>query len=476
MRVVVDYDLCESNAICMQIAPDIFEVRDDDFLYVLNETPDEDRRAALEEAVQRCPKQAISLAEDRRVALSTRAVRDSISIVGASLAGLRGAEALRRDGFSGAITLIGDEPHRPYDRPPLSKQVLAGDKEPADAALSSDERIEELDLELRLGVRATALSTGDRRLTLDTGEELAYDGLVIATGARARQLPGTGDIAGVFTLRTVDDCVALRAAFDERPARVVVVGAGFIGAEVAATARERGLVVTVVEPLATPMGRVLGDDIGRVCADVHRDHGVDLRLGLGVDRVDAVDGRVTGVTLSDESTVAADVVVVGIGVIPNTEWLDGSGLAIDNGVVCDETCLAAPDVTAAGDVARWPNPRFGEVMRVEHWDNAVEQGAAAARRLLVDDAAAEPFAPVPWFWSDQYDRKIQMAGRPRADDEQLMVTGSHDERRFATIFGRDGVLTGVFGMNRPRHVMQYRGLIVDGSSWDDAVAFAREQA
>ncbi|MGI9603620.1 MAG: NAD(P)/FAD-dependent oxidoreductase [Acidimicrobiales bacterium] len=402
-------------------------------------------------------------------------MRESITIVGASLAGIRGAEALRRDGFDGPITLIGEEPHRPYDRPPLSKQLLAGDVEPADIALVPDDRYAELDLDLRLGERASALDPGSRRLTLESGDVLDYDGLMIATGARPRTLAGSENLAGVHVLRTLDHAVELRRALSADPTRVVVVGAGFIGAEVAATARERGLAVTMIDPLATPMGRVLGDEIGGVCADVHREHEVDLRMGVGVESIIGSE-RVEAVRLSDGTEVSADVVVVGIGVVPNTEWLDGSGLTIDNGVVCDETCLAAPDVTAAGDVARWPNPRFGETMRVEHWDNAVEQGAAAARRLLTDAAAAEPFAPVPWFWSDQYDRKLQLAGRAAPDDEQLLVTGSHEERRFATIFGRAGSIVGVFGMNRPRHVMQYRGLIADGASWDEAVAFGQDQS
>ncbi|MDH4169657.1 MAG: NAD(P)/FAD-dependent oxidoreductase, partial [Acidimicrobiia bacterium] len=315
-------------------------------------------------------------------------MRESITIVGASLAGIRGAEALRRDGFDRPITLIGDERHEPYDRPPLSKQVLAGEKDPADIALLSPDRLEALDLDLRLGVRATRLDLAARRLHLDNGDEHGFDGLMVATGARPRTLPGTETMAGVFTLRTVDDALSLRAALDARPARVAVVGAGFIGAEVAATARRRGLDVTMIDPLPTPMGRVLGDEIGGVCAAVHREQGVDLRLGVGVDALRGGAG-VQAVELSDGQVVEADVVVVGIGVIPNTAWLEGSGLTLDDGVVCDETCLAAPGVTAAGDVARWPNRRFGELMRVEHWDNAVEQGAVAARRLLDDDA--EPF-------------------------------------------------------------------------------------
>ena len=391
----------------------------------------------------------------------------TVTIVGASLGGLNAAEALRRDGFDGPVTLIGAESHLPYDRPPLSKQVLAGDWEPERAALTDSEELASDGIEVRLGVRATALDLAARELTVHTGETVAFDGLVIATGARCRTMPGTEGLDGVHVLRSLDDCLALRADFDATPQRVVVVGAGFIGAEVAATARGRNLDVTLVEALPTPLSRVLGDEMGQVCAEVHRDHGIDLRTGVGVDRVTG-DGRVRQVTLSDGSTVDADVVVVGIGVIPNTEWLDGSGLELGDGVVCDATCLAAEGVTAAGDVARWPNELFGETMRVEHWDNAAQQGSHAARRLL--DAAVGPFTPVPWFWSDQYDRKIQLAGCVRGDDEVRVVTGSVEERRFAAIYGRAGRITGVLGFNRPRHVMRYRALIEQRASFDEALA------
>jgi NADPH-dependent 2,4-dienoyl-CoA reductase/sulfur reductase-like enzyme len=372
-------------------------------------------------------------------------------------------EALREGGFSGSLTVIGAEPHLPYDRPPLSKHILAGtwalDRLPLAAV-----GVDHMDVEWRLGVPARALDLDARRVELEDGSAVSFDGLVIATGSRVRTLPGQPDLAGIHTLRTLDDCLALRADLEAVPSRVVVVGAGFIGAEVAATARQRGLEVTLLEALPVPLQRVLGDRMGSVCADLHRDQGVDVRLSTGVDAfVDDAKGRVAGVVLSDGTTLEADVVVVGVGVVPNTEWLEGSGLTIDNGVVCDETCLAAPGVVAAGDVARWPNRRFGEVMRVEHWENAQEQGAHAARRLLGDTA---PYEPVPWFWSDQYDRKIQLAGRSGPDDEVRIVDGSIDERRFVAVYGRAGRLVGVLGMNRPRPVIQYRRLIAEGASWD----------
>ncbi|MCY3786471.1 MAG: NAD(P)/FAD-dependent oxidoreductase, partial [bacterium] len=277
-----------------------------------------------------------------------------MTIVGASLAGMRAAEALRREGFDGEVTIVGDETDSPYDRPPLSKQVLAGGWEPERTALYSDEALADLRLTWRLGTRAVAFEAATRTVTLADGERLAAGGAVIATGARPRTLGGTEGLAGVYTLRTLADSLAIRWEFDATPRRVVVVGAGFIGAEVAATARGRGLEVTMVEMAETPLERVLGAEMGRVCADVHADHGVDLRTGVGVASISGA-GRVEQVVLSDGTRLDADVVVVGVGVVPNTEWLEGSGLRIDDGVVCDETCLAAPGVVAAGDVARWPN-------------------------------------------------------------------------------------------------------------------------
>ena len=392
----------------------------------------------------------------------------SVTVVGASLAGLRAAETLRRDGFDGPVTLIGDEAHGPYDRPPLSKQVLAGDWEPDRIALTPSDKLADLDLDLRLGATAAGFDLASRTLRLtggeNEGETLEVDALLIATGARCRTLGQPRE--GVHVLRSLDDCLALRADFDAVPDRVVVVGAGFIGAEVAATARTRGLDVTVVEALSAPLIRVLGPEMGEVCAAVHRDHGVDLRTGVGVEGFDGA-GRVERVRLTDGSAVDASVVVVGIGVVPNTEWLEGSGLALDDGVVCDAAGLAAPGVAAAGDVARWPNRRFGEAMRVEHWDNAAAQGAHSARALL---GAAEPYEPVPWFWSDQYDRKIQLAGHVRPDDEVRVVAGSVAERRFAALYGRGGRLMGALGFNRPRHVMRYRAMIEQGAAFEEALA------
>lgn len=396
-----------------------------------------------------------------------------IVVVGASLAGLNAAVALRAEGFTGSITLVGSEPHRPYDRPPLSKQVLTDGWGPERVVLPAGAG-EALDVTWELGVGASGMDLAGRRVELADGRALPFDGLVVATGAAPRSLPGVGSLEGVHTLRTLEDAAAVSAALDVDGVRVVVVGAGFIGAEVAASCREREATVTLVEPLAQPLARVLVPEVGAVIAAVHRDHGVDVRLGVGVEALEGV-GHVTGVRLADGTTVAADLVVVGIGVVPATGWLEGSGLTLDNGVVCDETTLAAPGVVAAGDVASWPNPRYGEVMRVEHWEHAIDMGTHAARRLLADlrGEPGEAFAPVPWFWSDQYDRKIQLAGRCRPTDAFEVVAGSLAEAKFCGLFGRDGQVVAALGMNMPGRVVRYRRELQDGLAWDDALAAAR---
>jgi NADPH-dependent 2,4-dienoyl-CoA reductase/sulfur reductase-like enzyme len=394
---------------------------------------------------------------------------ERVVVVGASLAGLHAARALRRHGFDGTLTIVGDEPHQPYDRPPLSKQVLAGVWEPERTALVG-ERDADLDLTWALGRSATGLDPRGRTVDLDDGSALAYDGLVIATGAAARRLPADlgGDLAGVHVLRSLDDALALRADLDAAPGRVVVVGAGFIGAEVAATARQRGLAVTLVEPLPVPLGRVLGGAVAETVAAVHRDEGVDLRLGVGVEAIEGGD-RVERVRLADGTRIAADVVVVGIGVSPSTGWLERSGLPLADGVVADATCRVVPGIVAAGDVARWHHPTYGEDLRVEHWDHAIAQGGHAAETLLAGDAGGRPFAPVPWFWSDQYDRKIMLAGRPAAAEEVRIVDGSLDERRFVALYRRGDRVVAALGMNRPAPLARWRMRLADGVSWAEAV-------
>ncbi len=396
-------------------------------------------------------------------------------VVGASLAGLHAAVAARRAGFEGDISLVGDEPHYPYDRPPLSKDYLAGKTEADALRLRPAAEPSETGVDWELGHTATALepaAAGGGTVTLDDGRRLEGDGVVIATGCRVRTLPGADGMAGVHVIRTLDDATALRTALAEGPRRVVVIGCGFIGAEVAATAVEAGHDVTIVEAAPAPLQRVLDTDSGLAVAELHRSHGVVVHLGLGVERLDADDAdRVRAVVLDDGTEVVADVVVVGIGVIPNTDWLADAGLDLDDGVVTDDHCLAAPGVVAAGDVARWPHAGYGgELLRVEQWDNAVEMGRYAGLHLLhvLGEGAeeAEPFAPVPWFWSDQYDRKIQLAGRAAQGHE--LVQGTLAEQRFVRLFLDEGDrVTGALCWNRPRQAIVARQLLAAEAEVDE---------
>jgi len=397
----------------------------------------------------------------------------NVVVVGASLAGLRAAETLRQEGFDGHLTLVGAEDHLPYDRPPLSKQLLAGKVTVEQIALRRDP-YDSLELDVRLGRRATALDLGTREVVLDESERVGFDGLVIATGARPRMLPGTPPLEGIHVLRTLDDCVAIRADLDRALAsggRVVVVGAGFIGSEVAATARTAGASVTVLEALATPLSRALGEEMGATCGELHHANGVDLRTGTGVSGFVGTD-HVEAVMLDDGTEVEAELVVIGVGVTPNTEWLESSGLTVDNGVVCDAACFAAPGVVAAGDIARWHNPLFDADMRVEHWTNAAEQGIAAARALLAGsrDDTPEPFAPVPYFWSDQYKTKIQFVGHVQRADEPRVLEASRDDGKFVALYEDGGRLVGALGFSRPKLVLQARRLIAERATMDEAVA------
>jgi NADPH-dependent 2,4-dienoyl-CoA reductase/sulfur reductase-like enzyme len=402
-------------------------------------------------------------------------VLESVVIVGGSLAGLRCAEALRSHGYAGRLALVGAEARAPYDRPPLSKEVLRGARDEASLALIKPEALAALGLDLRLGRAASCLDLAGRAVVLETGERLRFDGLVIATGATPRRLPATPPLAGIHVLRTLDDCLRLRDELEQGP-RVAVVGAGFIGAEVAASCRQRGLAVTLLETLPVPLGTAVPREIGETLAAIHRDAGVTVQCGVHVAGFTG-STRVEGVRLASGALIPADVVVVGIGVTPETRWLEGSGLPLDNGVVCDETLAAgAPGVVAAGDVARWHNPLFGESMRIEHWTNAVEQAGAAAERLLAGPAGGKPFAPVPFVWSDQYDRKIQLAGRVGPQDEMQIVEGSLADRRFVALFGRAGRLIGALAMNRPRQLVACRKQIREGRSFEDAIAEMRRAA
>ncbi len=394
-----------------------------------------------------------------------------LAVVGASLAGLRAAETLSQRAPDTEVVVIGAEPHRPYDRPPLSKKLLSGEWEPDRIQLRPADSFDELDVEWRFGIAATRLepaATGTGgRLHLSDGSHLDAEGIIIATGASPRRLPGQSQFGHVHVLRTLDDAMAVRAAIRAGGQRVVVIGAGFIGLEVAAIAKQLDNQVTVIEGATAPLIRGLGEEMGAAVADVHRARGIDVRCGVQVESLTK-----TGVQLAGEH-LDADLIVVGIGVVPATQWLDDSGLELRDGIVCDETLRAAPGIYAAGDVARWPNPLFDEEMRVEHWTNAAEQGALAANNLL-DVAAGETpasYGPVPFFWSDQFDQRIQFLGRSSPDDEVIVAAGSVAEGKLLALYGRGGKLHGAFGLNAPRWVMPMRKQLLSQVSLDDALAF-----
>ena len=403
---------------------------------------------------------------------------DHVVVVGASLAGLRACETLRSSGFAGAITLIGAEAHQPYDRPPLSKQLLAGIWDVDRVWLRQLQPIDDLGLTTRLGVPATDLDLTARAVVLADDTHVPFDGLIVATGTQPRRLPGQLGVANVHELRTLDDAMSLREVIHRDGARLVVVGAGFIGLEVAATARRAGCAVTVVEAAGAPLLRGAGPDIGPLLAAIHDDEGVAIRCGVNVTGL-----RADGVDLGDGSTIAADAIVVGIGVEPATSWLDGAGLRLGDGLVTRPSLSAGPPgVFAAGDVVRWTNPCFGEEMRVEHWTNAGEQGALAATNLLAEAAGGTvvDLASVPYVWSDQYDHRVQVVGRVTDPDgspaASEIVLGSVATRRFVAVYHHDGVIRGALALNLPRPLMKLRALIARRAPLGEARALAEELA
>jgi 3-phenylpropionate/trans-cinnamate dioxygenase ferredoxin reductase subunit len=383
-----------------------------------------------------------------------------VVIVGGSLAGLRTAQALRREGHDGSLTIVAGEPHwPPYDRPPLSKQVLVGSLEPERVRLRVPD---DLGADVRTGARAVGLDVAARTVLLDDGERLSYAALVLATGATPRRIPGSDGLAGVHVLRTIDDSLALSADL-KRARKVVVVGAGFIGCEVASSCRTLGLEVTIVDLLPLPLAP-LGVPAGEIVRELHESNGVEMRLGTGVAGFDG-EVRVSGVRLTDGTTVDADVVVVGIGVVPSTGWLDGSGLELADGVECDETCLARGGdgrVAAVGDVARWYHPRYGS-SRIEHWTNAGEQAAHVAKVLVHGPDVAGPFAPVPYFWSDQFGKKLQFVGMCGDDDDFEIVEGAVHDGRWVAAYGRDGVTVAALCVDWPARLVPWQALVGDGA-------------
>ncbi|MFJ4650830.1 NAD(P)/FAD-dependent oxidoreductase [Nocardia sp. NPDC088792] len=390
---------------------------------------------------------------------------EHIVVVGASAAGLTAAETLRREGFTGTLTMIGDEIHAPYDRPPLSKQVLTGDRAPEQLALRAPDLLGRLDLELRSGCRATGVDTAARIVTFAdanhapgrtrTADRVRYDGLVIATGLRPRLLPSGHDLTGVHVLRTMDDALTLRAELTTAP-RVVVIGGGFLGSEIAASARELGLDVTLVDVEPAPLTRQFGPVVADLVAGLHRDHGVRLRMGRKVSALEGAHGRVTAVTLDDGTRLPAEVVVVAIGSTPAVDWLADSGLPLGDGLRCDEYCRAAPDIYAAGDMANWPHPALGARIRLEQRTNAGDQAGTAARNLLAEPGQETPYAPVPFGWTDLYRDKIQLHGWCPAGARVEIVAGDPGDRSFVALYHRGGRVVGALGWNSVRTLREYR--------------------
>jgi NADPH-dependent 2,4-dienoyl-CoA reductase/sulfur reductase-like enzyme len=392
---------------------------------------------------------------------------DHVVVIGASLAGLRAAEAVRSAGFDGDLTLVGSESHLPYTRPPLSKQLLAGTMTQADTALRH-----QLECEWRLGVAATALDADAREVALSNGDVIGYDGLVIATGSSARrwhsELPA---LRGIMSLRNVDQALALQALVKERPS-VVIVGAGFIGCEVAATLRGLEVPVTLIDIASQPMVP-LGPEIGALMAELHREHGVDLRLGIGVESFEGSGGQLERLNLADGSSVPARIALIATGAEPNTGWLRGSGLLLDPKVICDHECFAVgvERIVCAGDITRWPHPLAGgELVSVEHWSNAVDMGRAAGRNLVVVPEERKPYADVPTFWSDQYGLKLQSAGFTEKADRFEVVEGSFNERRFVAVAEQDRRLTAVVAMNMVRRLIHFQRFVAERASLAEALS------
>ncbi|MFG2287795.1 NAD(P)/FAD-dependent oxidoreductase [Streptomyces sp. NPDC048595] len=409
-----------------------------------------------------------------------------IAVVGASAAGLAAAEALRRCGWPGPLTLIGDEPHLPYDRPPLSKQLLHGTWEPEKLLLRTKDQLDALDLDLRLGTRATGLDVAGRTLTLDGEERLDCAGVIIATGVAARTLPGADRVAGVHTLRTLDDALALRDRLTGGHRRLVVAGNGVLGCEAAAVARELGHEVTLVGREPVPMAAAVGTGIGELLAEEHRARGVRLSTGEVAAFETTGDGtaaRVGGVRLADGSRLPADLVLLAIGSEPAVGWLADPALDTTDGLGCDAYCAAAPGIYAAGDVARWEHPVHGRPLRFEHRTNATEQAMTAARNLVAELTAEgamapaqgaepperRPFAPVPYFWSDQYGLKLQAYGPTAGADEVATTVLDHDARRAVALYGRAGRAVGVLACALPpRQIRALRAVVAAPLPWEEA--------
>ena len=379
----------------------------------------------------------------------------SYVIVGAGIAGNAAAETLRKQGFEGEVHLVGAEPHRPYDRPPLSKEFLSGSKEQDKLFFKPEDFYAEHSIQLHLGTEATALDPTSKTLTLADGASLRFDKLLLATGSRVRTLPIPGsELEGIHYLRTIDDSQAIAQSMNSA-SRVVIVGAGFIGSEVAAVCKTAGLEVTVLEIQPQPMAHILGEEMGAIYANLHTSRGIDLRLQEGISGIRG-SSRAEQVITDQGNAIDCDFVVIGVGIAPDTTLAKSAGLEVDRGILVDEHCQTShPDIYAAGDVANWFHPGLGHRLRVEHWDNALNQGAAAAKSML---GAPEPYSPTLYFWSDQYDLNIQYLGHATEWDE-IAVRGNPDEEKFTAFYLKDGSVHGALVVNNFRDIRPTRTLI-----------------
>lgn len=400
----------------------------------------------------------------------------TVVIVGSSVGGVRTAQALRAEGHDGPIVLVGSESELPYDKPPLSKQFLAGIWETERITLLRQAEADSSRIQLRLGVAAERLNLAAHEVVLVDGSRIPYDIVVLATGSAARPSPWVVE-SGIHVVRSLDDSHSLRAALI-RGGTIAVVGGGFIGAEVAATASAAGRHVVVIDPLPSPIGRLLGPEIGELFGRIHANHGVDTRFGVGVAGIQGRAGDLR-ITLTDGEVIVAATCVVGIGATPNVGWLESSGLLIQNGVVCDQFCKALDhsDVFAAGDIARWFHPGHGELVRVEHWTNAVEQAACVAHNITHPDAP-RTYRPTEFVWSDQYDWKIQIVGRPAASSSPKIIGDPiASPHRFAVLYrGANDSLGAAVTVNWPKALLACRRMVATGAAFESAAGTIRALA
>ncbi len=412
---------------------------------------------------------------------------ERIVIVGASLAGLRAAEALRQEGFTGHVTLIGDEPYPPYDRPPLSKHVLTGWLPVEQTTLAP---LQKLDAQWLLGVPARRLDVTRRQLILADGHTVDFDSLLIATGTRARSWsdPEEATLDGVYSVRSRDDASQLRACLAGNPRHVLIVGGGFIGCEVASACRDLNLNVTMIERGPAPLGGALGSTIGTIVAEKIRTRGVDLRLNAVVTALQGDHNQhVSGAELSDGTSLAADVVVIALGALRNVEWLLNTDLSVDSrGVVCDTYCRALDsqgavieNIFAAGDVARWPHPLYpydDQLLAIEHWGNAVEQAATAAHNMLNPEFDYRQHTYLPTFWSSQFGFNVKSIGLPTVADEVIITQGSFGMRRFTAVYGRQDRTVAAVAFNASQSLAGYQEMVEQAAPFPPAFSAADRPA